>query len=62
MNFIKTINLSYIKLSGIVKMGNKNSLTSVDPETKHCHSEPFDKIHEESLIYQIVIRFFFVPP
>jgi len=46
MNLIKTINLSYIKLSEMVNMGNKNNLTSVDPETKHCYSEPFDKLRE----------------
>ena len=42
-------------------MGNKNNLTSVDPETKHCRSEPFDEINEEFLIYQVVMRFFVVP-
>jgi len=46
MNLIKTINLNYIKLSEMVRMGNKNNLTSVHPETKHCYSEPFDKLRE----------------
>jgi len=46
INIIKIINLSYIKLSEIVNMGNKNNLTSVHPKTKHCYSEPFDKLRE----------------
>ena len=46
MNLIKTINLNYIQLSEIVNMGNKNNLTSVHPGTKHCYSEPFDKLSE----------------
>ena len=39
INIIKIINLIYIKLSEMLKIGNRNNLTGVQPETKRYRSE-----------------------